>query len=107
MKAESKYDVIKMKADGTVSRNPYLMQFQADVADIQVERSIDEDTTPLGAAFLAGLTVGYWQDLSDLEQYVPQGRQFTASLTAERRATLLTGWRNAVRATQFFSSESE
>lgn len=59
MKAESKYDVIKMKADGTVSRNPYLMQFQADVADIQVERSIDEDTTPLGAAFLAGLTVGY------------------------------------------------
>ena len=107
MKAESKYDVIKMKADGTVSRNPYLMQFQADVADIQVERSIDEDTTPLGAAFLAGLTVGYWQDLSDLEQYVPQGRQFTASLTAERRATLLNGWRNAVRATQFFSSESE
>ena len=103
MKAESKYDVVKMKADGTVSRNPYLMQFQADIANIEIERSIDEDTTPLGAAFLAGLAVGYWQNLSDLAQYIQRGRHFDVSLPAERRETLLNGWHNAIAATRYFS----
>ena len=103
MKAESKYDVVKMKADGTVSRNPYLMQFQADIANIEIERSIDEDTTPLGAAFLAGLAVGYWQNLSDLAQYIQRGRHFDVSLPAERREALLNGWHNAIAATRYFS----
>ncbi|MBC6498341.1 hypothetical protein H7R52_03695 [Weissella confusa] len=56
MKAESKYDVVKMKADGTVSRNPYLMQFQADIANIEIERSIDR------AIFSAGSAVQWLHD---------------------------------------------
>jgi len=105
MKRESKYELIKMMADGSVSRNPYLMQFQADVAGIEVARSVDEDATPLGAAFLAGLTVGYWQDLSDLAKYVPNGREFTPTISTDKQKSLLRGWHNAIAAARFFSSE--
>ena len=96
------YELATMKADGSVSRNPYLMQFQADIAHVEIERSLDEDATPLGAAFLAGLAVGYWQDLSDLQRYVQAGRQFKPSLAEEQRQHLRQGWRNAIKATQFF-----
>ena len=102
MKKDSGYELATMKADGSVSRNPYLMQFQSDIAHVDIERSLDEDATPLGAAFLAGIAVGYWQDLSDLQHYVQAGRQFKPNLAEEQRQHLRQGWRNAIKATRFF-----
>jgi glycerol kinase len=102
MKKDSGYTLATMKADGSVSRNPYLMQFQADIAHVAIERSLDEDATPMGAAFLAGLAVGYWRDLSDLEQYVQAGRHFEPQLPKEQRQRLHKGWQSAIKATQYF-----
>ena len=91
-----------MKADGSVSRNPYLMQFQSDIAHVDIERSLDEDATPWGSLFgwycswlLAGI-------LSDLQHYVQAGRQFKPNLAEEQRQHLRQGWRNAIKATRFF-----
>lgn len=92
-------------ADGSVSRNPYLMQFQADIADIPINRAMDEDATALGSAFLAGRTIGFWSNLSDMTQYVEKGRQFATNMPDEKRTRLLNGWHQAIKTTQVFTRE--
>jgi glycerol kinase len=103
MAAESTYQPASLHADGTVSRNPYLMQFQADIGDVVVERSVDEDTTPLGAAFLAGIAVGYWSDLETLRRLIGGGREFVPKMASDKRLILQTGWQHAVAATRYFA----
>lgn len=90
--------------DGSVSRNPYLMQFQADIADIHISRAMDEDATALGSAFLAGRTIGFWSNLADMTQYIEQGRQFEPHMPTDQRERLLNGWHSAIRTTQAFST---
>ncbi|MDR3191316.1 MAG: glycerol kinase GlpK [Lactobacillaceae bacterium] len=104
MRLETKHPLEVIKADGTVSRNPYLMQFQADITNLPVERSLHEDTTPLGVAFLAGLAVGYWHSIDDLATLTTKGRTFVPAMPNEKRASLLAGWKNAVKATRFFAN---
>ncbi|WP_373745243.1 glycerol kinase GlpK [Weissella soli] len=96
-----------IKADGTVSRNPYLMQFQADITNIPVDRSVHEDTTPLGVAFLAGLEVGFWHSLDDLANLTSQGRMFEPQMATVKRNRLIRGWKNAINATRFFANVME
>ncbi|QVK12148.1 glycerol kinase GlpK [Weissella ceti] len=91
--------------DGSVSRNPYLMQFQSDIADIRIDRAMDEDATALGAAFLAGRTIGFWSDIADMTHYLEKGRQFTANMPEEKRTHLLNGWHAAIQSTQAFTQE--
>ena len=72
------------------------MQFQADLLDAQVLRPQCIETTALGAAYLAGLAVGYWQDLDEIRAVWALEQDFTPGMTPEARQTHLEGWRRAV-----------
>lgn len=91
-----------MHADGSASRNQYLMQFQADILDAEVLRATDEETTALGVAFLAGLAVDYWESVEDIKNMTIAGRTFKPNMDKQRREKLYHGWQNAVAATQLF-----
>ena len=85
-----------LKVDGGASANSFLMQFQADLLDAQVLRPRCIETTALGAAYLAGLAVGYWQDLDEVRAVWALEQDFTPAMTPEARQTHLEGWRRAV-----------
>ena len=67
MQVDAKTPIPVLKVDGGAAKNDYLMQFQADILGIAIARAKNLETTALGAAFLAGLTVGYWKDLEELK----------------------------------------
>ena len=85
-----------IKADGGASANSFLMQFQADVLDRDVILPEVGETTALGAAYLAGLSTGYWANQKEVEQNWRRKRQFTPEMAAEKRARLLGSWAKAV-----------
>ncbi len=85
-----------LRVDGGACRNEFLMQFQADVLGICVERPEVLEVTALGAAGLAGLAVGFWRDRADLEHASPVGRVFEPAMSADRREALYAGWKRAV-----------
>ena len=87
----------RLSVDGGASRNEFIMQFQADLLDIPVLQCETVETTAIGAAYLAGLAVGYWEDLEELEQNAQIVRTFLPHMSAERRGQNLAGWRDAVR----------
>lgn len=91
-----------LKVDGGATNNNYLMQFQADILNIPVQRTGDLETTALGAAFLAGLAVGYWKDLDELKQVTSEGRRFEVLMDQKQRDKLYAGWKKAVQATRLF-----
>jgi len=72
------------------------MQFQADILDTDVLRPECIETTALGAAYLAGLAVGFWKDKDEIRQNWTLSRTFTPSMDEERRSKLLAGWHKAV-----------
>jgi glycerol kinase len=76
--------------------NALLMQFQADVLNVPVLRPRTIETTALGAAYAAGLAVGYWQDLEDLRRNWGVTRTWTPAMPAARRQALVASWRKAV-----------
>lgn len=85
-----------LKVDGGACVNDDLMQFQADLLGVNVRRPVVAETTALGAAYLAGLAVGYWQDPADVAKHWALEREFEPSIDAERRETLYRRWRDAV-----------
>ena len=85
-----------LKVDGGASVNNALMQFQADLLGVTVKRPAVSETTALGAAYLAGLAVGYWQDPRDVARNWVLDRQFTPTMPAERRDALYARWKKAV-----------
>ncbi|WP_225047994.1 glycerol kinase GlpK [Lacticaseibacillus kribbianus] len=91
-----------LRVDGGAANNNYLMQFQADLLNTPIERAANLETTAMGAAFLAGLGVGFWQSPEDLRQVARVGRRFTPSMPAARREDLYAGWQQAVAATMAF-----
>ncbi len=96
MEADASIDLCALSVDGSASLNDFIMQFQADLLDIPVIKSESVETTSLGAAYLAGLAVGYWEDREELRQNFGRGRRFEPSGDPEVRAQLLSGWRDAV-----------
>ena len=86
-----------LKVDGGASANDFLMQFQADIVDTQVLRPQCIETTALGAAYLAGLAVGYWKDREEIRDNWQIGRVFDPAMEAEKREGLLKGWKRAVK----------
>jgi glycerol kinase len=86
----------ELKVDGGASVNNALMQFQADLLGVTVKRPAVSETTALGAAYLAGLAVGYWQDPSDVTRNWALDRQFSPTMPAERRDALYARWKKAV-----------
>jgi glycerol kinase len=86
-----------LKVDGGASVNDQLMQFQADILGVNVRRPAVSETTALGAAYLAGLAVGFWKDTADLVHHWSLEREFQPRISAERRAALCGRWQEAVR----------
>jgi glycerol kinase len=86
----------RLKVDGGASVNNALMQFQADVLDVSVVRPVVSETTALGAAYLAGLAVGVWSDLSDVAKNWAIDRTFEPAMRADERAALQARWKQAI-----------
>ena len=102
MKEDSGIDIPLLKVDGGAAKNDTLMQFQADILDIDVTRAPNLETTALGAAYLAGLAVGFWADLDELREFQGEGSTFKPDMASEEREELYAGWKEAVAATQTF-----
>ena len=89
----------ELKVDGGASRNNLLMQFQADILETSVIRPTVTETTALGAAYLAGLAVGYWESLDHIKSQWGVEKEFKPSAAAEDVAALKEGWADAIRRT--------
>jgi glycerol kinase len=85
-----------LRVDGGAARNNFLCQFQADILGIPVERPATTESTALGAAYLAGLATGFWQDERELAAHLKLGRRFEPSMDVARREELYAGWERAV-----------
>ncbi len=96
MEADAGIALSKLKVDGGACANNFLMQFQADIINTQVQRPQVIETTGLGAAYLAGLAVGYWKDTEDIKENWKLDRTFEPNMTAEDREKVITGWHKAV-----------
>ena len=81
------------------------MQFQADIVNTAVHRPKCIETTALGAAYLAGLAVGYWKDRAEIRENWQIGRVFEAGMAEERREKLLKGWKKAVKCALVWAEE--
>jgi glycerol kinase len=86
-----------LRVDGGAAANDFLMQFQADVLGLPVERPAQLETTAAGAAFLAGLGAGVWRDTAELARVRRTERVFEPSMPDSRREELYAGWKDAVR----------
>jgi glycerol kinase len=91
-----------IKADGGASANNFLMQFQADVLDRSVVLPEVGEITALGAAYLAGLSVGYWESLAEVERNWRRKREYLPEMAAEKRERLLSSWDKAVAAARSY-----
>jgi len=89
----------ELRVDGGMVKNETLMQFQADILNIPVIRPKVIETTALGAAYAAGLQVGYWKDLDELEQIWQEDKRWEPSMTDELREQLMADWNKAVQRT--------
>lgn len=96
MEADSSIGLKLLKVDGGAVANNLLMQFQADILDVQVERPECIETTALGAAYLAGLATGFWSNTKDLAQRYQINRHFKPEMSIENRQKYYLGWKKAV-----------
>ncbi|MFH1920778.1 MAG: glycerol kinase GlpK [Planctomycetota bacterium] len=97
MQKDAGVPLSSLKVDGGASVNNQLMQFQADLLGVPVRRPVVAETTALGAAYLAGLAVGYWQDTADIARNWALENEFKSRISAEKRQTLCRRWQEAVR----------
>jgi glycerol kinase len=97
MKADSGIDLAALNVDGGASANNFLMQTQADISGCPVNRPSCVETTAMGAAYLAGIAVGYWKDKEDVIANTSLDRTFTPAISAEERETRIKGWKKAVK----------
>ncbi|WAL60189.1 glycerol kinase GlpK [Thermocoleostomius sinensis] len=96
MRQDSQLSLPELRVDGGASRNDLLMQFQADILGVPVVRPKVTETTALGAAYLAGLAVGYWQDEAEILQLWQMDKRFEPCISPDRREMLRHAWRQAV-----------
>ena len=100
MEADARLDLGALKVDGGAAANNYLVQTQSDISGTDVLRPRCVETTAMGAAYLAGLAVGYWKDLAEIRANWAVDREFAPAITAEARAEKLRGWQKAVACTR-------
>ena len=99
MEADSGINIKELRVDGGATENNLLMQFQSDVLNTTVIRPIITETTALGAAYLAGLAVGVWENIEALQTQWQIDKKFTPTMKVEERNALVEGWNKAIRAT--------
>ena len=105
MKIDANTEIPLLKVDGGAANNDYLLDFQANILGVKIARAENLETTALGAAFLAGLSVGYWKNLDEIKNLNSAGKLFVPTMTKEEREKLYKGWKRAVRATEFFAKD--
>lgn len=93
---DSGINLTALKVDGGATANNFLMQFQSDILDVNIERPEVTETTALGAAYLAGLAVGFWKSKGEISQYWSINRKFKPEMDEEKRNALYEGWKKAV-----------
>jgi glycerol kinase len=96
MNADSGVPLSDLRVDGGAAANDFLMQFQADVLGVPVDRPQSIETTVAGAAYLAGLGVGLWKDAEQLRHLRKCARRFDPRLAPQERERLYAGWKSAV-----------
>ena len=106
MQEEAGLQLPHLKVDGGAAANALLLQFQADQLGVPVRRPVVAETTALGAAYLAGLAVGYWQGLDDVRRNWALDREFKPAMGAEARERGYKGWRKAVTRSLAWAEES-
>ena len=105
MKIDANTEIPLLKVDGGAANNDYLLDFQANILGVKIARAENLETTALGTAFLAGLSVGYWKNLDEVKNLNSAGKLFVPTMTKEEREKLYKGWKRAVRATEFFAQD--
>ncbi|MDR5661201.1 glycerol kinase, partial [Burkholderia cenocepacia] len=98
MEADSGISIGELRVDGGASANDLLMQFQADLLGVDAVRPQITETTALGAAYLAGLAIGYWKNLDEVRDQWQLDRRFAPSMPKEQVEQRMAGWQRAVRA---------
>ncbi|MCK8624139.1 glycerol kinase GlpK [Apilactobacillus xinyiensis] len=102
MITDTDMDLKTLKVDGGAARNDYLMQFQSDILNVDIERASISETTSLGVVFLAGLAVGYWKDIEEIKTTIANSDVFRPKMSENSRENLYKGWQSAIQATQIF-----
>jgi glycerol kinase len=100
MEGDAGVPISELRVDGGATVNDMLMQFQSDILDTTVIRPLITETTALGAAYMAGLAIGYWNGLHEIEEYWKADAVFKPTMDAPTRDQLTKGWMRAVRTTQ-------
>ena len=103
MEDDAGVEIRELKVDGGASANNFLMQFQADISECDVKRPKCIETTALGAAYLAGLAVGYYKDREEIKENWQLGRTFKHRMDSDMRDELLKGWKRAVKAALYWA----
>jgi glycerol kinase len=102
MEADSGIKLKTLRVDGGAVKNNFLMEFQSDILDVPVERPVVNETTALGAAYLAGLAVGFWESQEEIAKQWAVDRTISPKMSDENRNKLYGGWKKAVNATMAF-----
>ena len=106
MKQEGHMELKALKVDGGAAANNFLMQFQADILGVDVERPAQVESTALGATYLAGLSTGFWQSQEDILDIRKVDRRFAPAMAVDERERLLSGWQRAVASARSFGAEA-
>ena len=102
MEVDSGISLKSLRVDGGAVKNNFLMQFQSDILDVPVERTAINETTALGAAYLAGMAVGFWESKEDIEKHWNLEQIFEPKMKEIERQNLYKGWKKAIKAAQAF-----
>lgn len=102
MEVDSGISLKSLRVDGGAVKNNFLMQFQADILNVPVERTAINETTALGAAYLAGIAVGFWKNKGDIAKQWNLERTFEPKMKETERQNLYKGWKKAIKAAQAF-----
>lgn len=105
LKNDTNLHIGSIRADGGASQNKFLMQFQSDISNTEVCCPQSAEATALGAAFLAGLAVGFWRDLREINRIYSFETVYTPDMNMDKRQSLIEGWQKAVKAAKVFSEE--
>ena len=105
MQSDANITVKELRVDGGATANNFLMQFQSDILNTKVIRPTITETTALGAAYLAGLAVGYWKNMEEIKQQWQVNKIFEPIITEKERKDLASDWKRAIRTAQFWTEE--
>ncbi|HAQ18571.1 MAG TPA: glycerol kinase [Prolixibacteraceae bacterium] len=107
MQNDTKIEIGELRVDGGATVNNKLLQFQADILQKRVIRPKYTETTALGAAYLAGLAIGYWSNVKDLKEHWQLGRTFTPEMEKEETVHLIKEWQRAIKASQAWADDKD